>query len=568
MIATRNTRSAASAFGACCTLLALAVFSSAAWAQAGYVHEVSGLVSIQRAAGKALAAKAGDKFDSDTSVHTGTDGKATLRFADGEILALSADSSLRVGRYSYVPGNPRQSGSTVELMKGAMRFVAGQIGEANREEVRIIAGNSTIRILKMGGADFTVVVNPAPQETGAVVVALGEISVRTPYGQISKVEAGQYAPWQPGRTAAPPIPLAAAPATIQASVAALWATVLPASTPVEVAAAARTAATVAAVGPAIAAVGAAPSLAGYVASVSNAVSVQTSSGGKGAPVVGTAFQRGATFSTGAGDDVTLKFADGQLVVLGPGSVLTVSQYQFDSGDAKASRSVLDLVNGAMRVVTGSIHTQNHEGISITAGASIIDILNTGPADFTVVVNTRNQEVGVARVSLGEISVHTPYGPIDRIRKDESSPWGPRTPASPIAAATSSAVVQAALALQQLPGLPDNTPVAVAPAARAAAALAEANRAQALANANPQNTQLRAAAQAATELASLATQAATDASEVGIAAKAIATLLQDLPPTSAGPALAQVPAAPAAPRAALVLATVTPGAGGGCTGSKC
>lgn len=570
MSVSRSMRESARAIGACCALFAFAAFSSAAWAQAGYVHEISGLASIQREAGTAAAARVGDTFESNTIFHTGTDGKVTLKFADGEVVALSPDSSLRVGRYNYVPGSPRQSGSIVELMKGTMRFVTGQIGEANREEVRIIAGDSMIRILKMGGADFTVVVNPDPREVGAVVVALGEISVRTPYGQITKVEAGQYAPWQPGRSPPPPMPIAAAPAVIQASVAALWSIVLPANTPVAVASAARTAAATATAGPATAAVGGDQRLAGYVDSISNTVSIRKGSGGTATASAGTTFGAGTTFDTGTDGRVVLKFADGEIVVLGPASVLAVGQYQFDPGNARASRSTIELVDGAMRFITGTIHTENHEGISITAGASIIDILNTGPADFTVVVNTVNQEVGVARVALGEISVFTPYGPINKIEADKSNIWGPRkTPESPIPVATELAVVQAAVELQLL-GLPDNTPVAVAPAARLAAATAEAKRAQAAASADPANPQLRAAAQAAAGLANLATQAATAASDAGIMAKAIATMLQDLPPTSAGPALAQVPAAPAtAPGASLpTIPTVTPGAGGGCRGSKC
>ena len=564
MITARNAYGMAGAASACCVLLS--AFSSSAWAQAGYVHEVSGLVSIKNAAGKAVAAKPGDQFDANTVCNTGADGKVMLKFADGQVVALGANSGLRIGQYHYDPASRAQNSSTVELMKGEMRFVAGLIGASNREGVRVIAGESMIGIQSPGGADFTVAVRPGAQEAGYVAVARGEISARTPSGEIARIATSQYAPWRPGRTSPLPLPLAAAPATVQASVAALWAAVLPASAPVEIASAARTAAATAALGPAMAAVGAAPSLAGYVARVSDAVSVQTSSGGKGTPVVGTTFQRGATFSTGADEDVVLKFADGQIVALGPDSLLAVSQYRFDPGDVKASRSVLDLVNGSMRIITGSIHTENHEGISITAGASTIDILNTGPADFTVVVDTRNQEVGVARVSLGEISVHTPYGLIDKIKTGQSSLWGPKTPASPVAVAATSALLDAVVALP----VPDNMPVAVVSAARAAAAVADANRAQAAANANPNNAQLQAAAQEAKELANLATQAATAAIDPGITAKAIATMLQDLPPTAAGPVLAQAPAAAAAFPGATTpfLPTVSPGAGGGCTGSRC
>ena len=570
MIALKNVHKAASAFGACCALLALAVFSSAAWAQAGYVHEVSGLVSIQSAAAKAVPAKVGDMFEADTVFRTGTDGKMILKFADGQVAAAGADSALRVGQYSYVPGSPRQSSSTVELMKGEMRFVTGIIGAANREGVRIIAGNSMIGVLSPGGADFTVVVNPGPKEAGAAVVARGEISARTPYGQISKIAAGQYAPWQPGRSPPLPMPFAAAPAVIQARVAALWATALPANTPVAVASAARTAVATAAVGPAMAAVGASPRLAGYVEAISNTVSIQTTAGSTATANAGTTFEAGTTFNTGTDGRVVLKFADGELVVLGPGSVLAVAQYQFDPSNAKASRSAIELVNGAMRVITGYMHTANHEGMSISAGASIIDILNTGPADFTVVVDTKDKEVGVAAVTAGEIAVHTPYGPISKIETGQAAPWQPgRAPLPPGPLTGAPAAIQAGVAALAATALSENTPVVVESAARAAAAVTTADRARAAASADPGNAQLRAAAQAATELANSATQAATAAAQA-VAATVFASTLAALSATAAGPALAQVPAAPTAspPIAPIAPSAVTPGGGGGCTGSPC
>ena len=567
MISSQTMHKAARAFGACCALLILAVFSSAASAQAGYVHEASGLVSIQRGAAKAEPAKAGDAFESETIFRTGTDGRVTLKFADGQIVALGFDSALRIGQYRYVAGNLRQSSSAIELIKGEMRFVTGLIGAGNREVVRITAGKSIVSIQKSGGADFIVRVDPDPEEVGHAVVARGEISVRTPYGRIVKIAENQYVPWRPGRTPPPPVPLAAAPAMVQAATANLWATALPANTPVAVAPAAQTAGTAAAIGPAMAQVGAEAMQAGYVDAVSNVVSIRTSSGATVAANVGTTFEAGTAFSTGSDGRVVLKFADGQIVVLGPNSVLAVDQYRFDPNNVKASRSALDLVNGAMRFISGNIHTENHEGINITAGASIVDILNTGPADFTVVVDTRNQEVGVARVSTGEIAVHTPYGPIDRIESNKSNLWGPRkTPTSPIAIDSALAVVQAAVTLQ-LSGLPDTRPVAVEAAASAAAAAAAAAQAQALANAKPENAQLRAAAQAAAEEAKSEAQAAAAANEA-MAAKILAAMLQDLPPASAGPALAQIEAAPAPLPIVPILLPTTPGAGGGCTGSLC
>jgi len=571
MITIAVMRKAASGFGALCALLVGAACSSAAWAQVGYVHEVSGLVAIQKASASARSTKAGDTFESGTRFRTGADGKVIIKFADGQLVTLGENSGLRVGQYRYVAGDLRQSSSELELMKGELRFVSGFIATAHNEGISIRAGESIVSIQKPGGADFVVTVNPDPQEAGFALVAFGEISVRTPYGPIHKVASDQYAPWRPGRTPPEPVPLAAAPAVVQAAAGELLATVLPAGAPVTVALTAHSVGASAAAAQAELAAKIDTRLAGYVDAVSNAVSMQKTSGGSVAAAVGTTFEAGTTFNTGADGRAVLKFTDGQVVVIGPGSTLSIDQYQFDPGNVKASKSVLDLLNGAMRYITGSIHAQNHEGIAITAGASIVNVLTTGPADFTVVVHSKDtdklQEVGVARVSLGEIGVFTPFGPISKIETDRSSLWGPKkTPTDPIPVAASLAVVQAAVALQQS-GLPDNTPVAVAPAAFAAAAQAEANRAQAAAAANPENARLRAAAQAATQLANSTLQAASAADEA-VASKVMTTLLESLPSTAAGPALAQVAAAPVAAPIPLVVPSVTPSSGGGCTGSVC
>lgn len=570
MMTAKNMHEAASAFGTCFLLLVFAAGSSAAWAQAGYLNQVSGEVSIQRVADKARPAKAGDTFEADTIFRTGTGGKAILKFADGQVAALGVDSALRVGEYRYDAGKLRLSASTMELMKGEMRLVTGLVGAANREGVRVIAGDSMISIQKPGGADFTVAVNPDPKEVGYAVVALGEVSVRTPYGPIAKIANGQYAPWRPGRTPPLPVPVAAAPAVVQAAAAGLWATVLPTDTPVVVASAARTAQVTAEVRPVPATVGTDPRLAGYVDAISNTVFVQRASGRAVTAQAGDTFSAGTTFNTGTEGRVVLKFADGQVVVLGPGSILGVDQYQFDPNNVKASRTAIELVNGAMRYVTGVIHAEKHEGVSISAGASVIDILNRGYADFTLVVNTKakEQEVGLAAVAAGEIAVHTPYGLIEKVAPREAAPWQPgqvRVRAEPLAGAP--AAIQAQVAALAAAKLPENTPVAVAPAAAAAATSAAANRAQAAATADPGNAQLRAAAQAAAEQANTASQEAAAAAQ-SVAATLFATVLASLPAAAAGPAQAQI--APAAPLAAAIpaIAAVTPGAGGGCTGSRC
>ncbi len=567
---------AASAWRALCAGAALGVCASTAWAEAGYVHEISGRVLTAAETGSAAPARVGATFDSGTEFRTGTNGKAILKFADGQVVALNSDSELRVGSYRYVANNVTQSTTALELRQGELRYVAGQIGRTHREGVRLTAGNSTVSIQRAGGADFVVFVTPRPQEVGAAVVAAGEISVRTPYGPIGRVDAGQYAPWQPGRTPLP-LPLAAAPAVVQAGTASLWESVLPASAPVAVVPAARAAVVAAADTLPQAAPNIDPAQAGYVDAVSSTVTMRKTSGGTAAVNVGDVFQAGASFDTGRDGQVVLKFADGQIVVLGPSSVLDVDRYQFDPRNARGSQSAVDLLTGSMRYVTGVIHTNNPDGLKITAGASAVTALNAGYTDFTVVVDTKDKEVGLAAVTAGEVSVRTPYGTTGRIASGQAAPWQPGETPRPagIAAGASGATGQEIASLAATP-IPDNAPVSVAASARAAAALAAANQAQAATSVDPTNARLRASAQTAQDLANSAAQAATAASQA-VAATELAVTLASLPPTGAGtvaslPPPAAGPAAPTLPATGLptsiATSAVTPGAGGGCLGSKC
>ncbi|MBE0614418.1 MAG: FecR domain-containing protein [Burkholderiales bacterium] len=578
MSALRDTHNIASAVAACCVLLALSAFSSTASAQAksgasgsssagsvcqgGYVHEASGLISIQRQGAKLAPAKSGEVFEKNAVFRTGSGEKAILKFADGQVVALGSNSAVRIARYCFLPNDLEQSAMSMELIAGQIRIIAGLIGVSNPRNLHIAVGESMLRIQKTGGADFIVSVNPDPKEAGYAVVQNGEISVSTPFGPIVRIATGQYAPWQSGSSPPLPIPFAAAPAVAQAGIGELLAYVLPNNSPVVVVTAAQTAAALAASDQERSGGKDGRRLAGYVQAISNTVDIKPQSGKAASANVGSTFESGTTVSTGKDGRAVLQFADGQIVILGPDSVLAIDQYQFDPANVKAGKSTLALTEGSMRFVGGAIQAENREGVSISIGASIIDIQNNGPADFTMVADTRNQEVGVARVTLGEISVHTPYGPIDKIKVGQSSLWGPGNEPVPVASAL--ALVQAAVALQ-LSELPNNSPVAVADAAAASAAVAQANQAQAAASADPQNARLAAEAKAATELANLASKEATLASEA-VSSKVFAALLETLPATAAGTALAQA-ATPAPPPAVVpIVPAVTPGAGGGSTQS--
>jgi len=220
------------------SLAALALTPGAVLGQAGYVHEVSGNVSMQNGSGVGVAAKAGDTFVQGTSFHTSSDGRVAIKFEDGQLAALLPNSALRIDRYTYDPRNPRGSSSNVSLVRGASRFVTGVIGSTNREAFHLAAGAFTVYLR---GTDITLLANPADKGTQTAAVNLGGALLQTSGGSV-RVGTGQFASMITGQLPNQAGPISTAPAAVQAAVNSLAATSLPINTPVVVASSARAAA--------------------------------------------------------------------------------------------------------------------------------------------------------------------------------------------------------------------------------------------------------------------------------------------------------------------------------------
>lgn len=251
--------------------------------------------------------------------------------------------------------------------------------------------------------------------------------------------------------------------------------------------------------------------AGFVNSVSGVVLIRRGSGKFEPAKAGDLFGPGTIFSTGPDGNVVLLFADGQNITLNKDSVLRIDDFRFDARNVKASRARLGLVSGMMRFVTGAIHTDNHDGLMVTAGSATVDIVSKDTTAFVVEVDSRSQDVGSAAAIVGEIAIDTPTGVAVRIAADQFTRWQMgAAPSAPAPLAAAPAVFQAAVAAARATVLGSNLPI---------------------------------------DLQAAALQAALSA----------------LPPTAAGQPQLQ---AQAPLPAAVILPTVTPGGGGGCVGSPC
>lgn len=131
-------------FAAVLALLAMP-FAAQAADEAGTVLVAFGDVKAVDAAGKerALARRAA-VYGGDTLV-TGARGSAQVRFTDGSIMALKANTKFRIDEYRY-QGNAESDSSIYSLIVGGFRTLSGAIGKTNKSAYQVKTPVATIGI--------------------------------------------------------------------------------------------------------------------------------------------------------------------------------------------------------------------------------------------------------------------------------------------------------------------------------------------------------------------------------------------------------------------------------------
>lgn len=131
-------------YAAVLALLALP-FAAQAADEAGTVLVAFGDVKAVNAAGeeRALARRAA-VYGGDTLV-TGARGSAQVRFTDGSIMALKANTKFRIDQYSY-QGNAESDSSIYSLIVGGFRTLSGAIGKTNKSAYQVKTPVATIGI--------------------------------------------------------------------------------------------------------------------------------------------------------------------------------------------------------------------------------------------------------------------------------------------------------------------------------------------------------------------------------------------------------------------------------------
>ena len=192
----------------------LLLVPAAAFAAAGYVHDLTGNATVRdnpKGAPKPL--KVGDLIDSGNTIRTAGNSSAIVKFEDGQVMVLRDNTTFAVSDYAYNKQKVGESRAVFNLLAGGLRFITGVIGSTNRNSYRMTAGVVTIGIR---GTDGDVSLDPVTQAVTAAVNA-GAVVLQHPNGERT-IPANSFV--TATRTGVPsqPLPISQAPPAVRAAV--------------------------------------------------------------------------------------------------------------------------------------------------------------------------------------------------------------------------------------------------------------------------------------------------------------------------------------------------------------
>jgi hypothetical protein len=166
-------------------LLALMVifFAGLALANTAVVTSMTGTVRAQTGPDPARVLRVGDEVRQGDTISTAPVSSVVLKFDDGQVAALTANSRMTITAYQYNPA--AGSGNVLlSLVDGGMRAITGLIGRRTPNNVAYRAASATIGIR---GTDVTIATS-----LGNVVVTVTEGVISFTFaGRTVTVSAGQ-----------------------------------------------------------------------------------------------------------------------------------------------------------------------------------------------------------------------------------------------------------------------------------------------------------------------------------------------------------------------------------------
>ncbi|HUJ00431.1 MAG TPA: FecR domain-containing protein [Usitatibacter sp.] len=165
-----------------------------AMAAGAVVTSLSGVVNVQTGSAAPRILRVGDEVAQGDTVVTSANSSVVMKFDDGQIAALTANSRMQVSAYSYDP--PTQRGNILlSLVVGGMRAITGFIGHNQPNSVRFRAATATIGIRGSDGMIVTDGTNVSVTVTeGAFTFTFAGETITIPAGSGAFGANGQITP--------------------------------------------------------------------------------------------------------------------------------------------------------------------------------------------------------------------------------------------------------------------------------------------------------------------------------------------------------------------------------------
>jgi hypothetical protein len=178
---------------------------------AGQIDLVEGSVSVTTAAGQLRIPGKGERIEAGDAIVTGRDGEIHVHMDDNGLIAMRANTFLRIEAYK-AEGGPDDS-AVFRLLRGSFRSITGWIGKNNPQKYAVRTTTATIGIR---GTDHETLVVGDGEDAGTYdKVNSGETEMETPVGKVT-VLPGQAA-FAPKTGSLPPRVLVSIPAVFVSS---------------------------------------------------------------------------------------------------------------------------------------------------------------------------------------------------------------------------------------------------------------------------------------------------------------------------------------------------------------
>lgn len=127
------------------------LYSSVLMAATAVVQNISGDVKAAMGSATPFMVTQNSALENGMTVMTGDNSQVVMKFEDGQVIALNANTSFKIDQYHFEQAKPEKNSMIFSLLKGAMRAVTGLIAKNNSDAFKLYTPAATIGIR---GTDF------------------------------------------------------------------------------------------------------------------------------------------------------------------------------------------------------------------------------------------------------------------------------------------------------------------------------------------------------------------------------------------------------------------------------